>query len=479
MKKIILLAVLMMLAWSPVWAATDTKLVDMTATTNPVSTDIIYVVINPSTTPLDRKLTFGNMITSLGILTSGGNAGTATALAANGANCNSGNAPLGVDAAGAVEGCFAVQANLSLLPGTYTNTYLCTYTTAGTLLDCNTNPATFATVGQTFYFGTTQVAINRGTGILSVAGIRTTHAAGGTGAGTAPIKLTSGNVMDTEEAGAFEFLNDTLYFTITTGPTRKTIAFSTDIPTAASLHLDDVLTALGIASTEVNFGAFTGSTITSNLALKPILQELETSVETKMNTSSAASYTEPGTNLPICRTGAGTLGGCTNLTDLAFSSYAPLANPQFTGVVDIPTDATTDAAGEITVDLTTDQLRFYGGAVKVLPSVQYASFVIPGPVATDDINIMKAPYGMTITGISCIVQGTTSVTGQLQECDSAGANCADLDADIVCDADGAADDGSLTDSAIASVAWIRWKTTSIDGTPTFLTVTFKYLVVAD
>jgi hypothetical protein len=38
-----------------------------------------------------------------------GNASTATALAANGANCPSGQAPLGVDASGAAEGCFAVQ----------------------------------------------------------------------------------------------------------------------------------------------------------------------------------------------------------------------------------------------------------------------------------------------------------------------------------------------------------------------------------
>lgn len=36
---------------------------------------------------------------------------TATALAANGANCSAGNAPLGVDASGAAEGCFAVQSS--------------------------------------------------------------------------------------------------------------------------------------------------------------------------------------------------------------------------------------------------------------------------------------------------------------------------------------------------------------------------------
>ena len=40
----------------------------------------------------------------------GGNAATATSLAANGANCSAGYAPLGVDASGAVEGCWEVTA---------------------------------------------------------------------------------------------------------------------------------------------------------------------------------------------------------------------------------------------------------------------------------------------------------------------------------------------------------------------------------
>lgn len=48
--------------------------------------------------------------------------------------------------------------------------------------------------------------------------------AGTTGAGTAPIKLTSGSLMTTPEAGAIEFLSDKLYFTQSTGPTRKTLA---------------------------------------------------------------------------------------------------------------------------------------------------------------------------------------------------------------------------------------------------------------
>ena len=52
--------------------------------------------------------------------------------------------------------------------------------------------------------------------------------AGTASAGTAPIKLTSGTLMSTPEAGAIEFNSDALYFTQTTGPTRKKIAFYDD-----------------------------------------------------------------------------------------------------------------------------------------------------------------------------------------------------------------------------------------------------------
>lgn len=54
-------------------------------------------------------------------------------------------------------------------------------------------------------------------------------AAGTTAAGTAPIKLTSGPLNTTAEAGAIEFLTDNLYYTITTGAARKQIGIN-DIP---------------------------------------------------------------------------------------------------------------------------------------------------------------------------------------------------------------------------------------------------------
>lgn len=51
-------------------------------------------------------------------------------------------------------------------------------------------------------------------------------AAGSATASTAPIKLTSGTLLTSAEAGAIEFLTDDFYATISTGPARKKIALA-------------------------------------------------------------------------------------------------------------------------------------------------------------------------------------------------------------------------------------------------------------
>lgn len=52
-------------------------------------------------------------------------------------------------------------------------------------------------------------------------------------AGTAPLKFSSGTLLGTPEAGAVEFNSDSLYFTITTGTTRKKVAMYDDTSGAA------------------------------------------------------------------------------------------------------------------------------------------------------------------------------------------------------------------------------------------------------
>jgi hypothetical protein len=54
------------------------------------------------------------------------------------------------------------------------------------------------------------------------------------------------------------------------------------IPTASSLHLDDVITLSGVAAESTHLATFTGETITDNKNIKEALQLLETAVEAKL-----------------------------------------------------------------------------------------------------------------------------------------------------------------------------------------------------
>lgn len=58
--------------------------------------------------------------------------------------------------------------------------------------------------------------------------------AGTTAASSSPFKFTSGTNMTAAEAGAVEWDGTNLFITQTTGPTRKTIAYTTDVPTAST-----------------------------------------------------------------------------------------------------------------------------------------------------------------------------------------------------------------------------------------------------
>lgn len=82
---------------------------------------------------------------------------------------------------------------------------------------------------------------------------RVTIRAGTATSGTAPLKFTSGTLMTTPEAGAMEFNNNLLYFTITSGTVRKKIAMYDDTGGATGdLYYRDGsgnFTRLGIGST--------------------------------------------------------------------------------------------------------------------------------------------------------------------------------------------------------------------------------------
>ena len=83
-------------------------------------------------------------------------------------------------------------------------------------------------------------------------------------ASTAPLKLTTGTNLTVAEAGAIEFTTDDLYFTGTTGPTRKLVQFAAAVedtgagPTTLTGAYDVIVKNQGSANT-INLPAATGT----------------------------------------------------------------------------------------------------------------------------------------------------------------------------------------------------------------------------
>lgn len=117
--------------------------------------------------------------------------------------------------------------------------------------------------------------------------------AGTASAGTAPLKFTSGTLLSSAEAGAMEFNNDSLYFTITTGTTRKKVAIYDDSSGATGdLYYRDSsgrFVRLGIGSD--------GQALVANSGL-PTWDNVASSAFTTDATSST-SYIMDGTNTVI------------------------------------------------------------------------------------------------------------------------------------------------------------------------------------
>lgn len=146
---------------------------------------------------------------------------------------------------------------------------------------------------------------------------------------------------------------------------------------------------------------------------------------------------------------------------------------------------TCDADGEICVDTSAQQMVYDGGAaVQVLDPRQPLSVVLFAPTSSDDPLILKAPYGMTITDIDCIVGAATSAQVTLTECDATNASCSGgalgaIEATITCDTDGAADAGGIDAGTVAAGNWLKIDVGTVTGTVGFVSVTVLYTIVRE
>ena len=104
------------------------------------------------------------------------------------------------------------------------------------------------------------------------------------------------------------------------------------------------------------------------------------------------------------------------------------------------------------------------------------SFVILAPIATDDYPVWKSPTAITVTAVHVQCLGGTNIVGQLTECNAEGISCAVCDStDITATANNSEDDdGTLSNGSIDALDYVGWKTESISGTPTSVTVTWEY-----
>jgi hypothetical protein len=80
---------------------------------------------------------------------------------------------------------------------------------------------------------------------------------------------------------------------------------------------------------------------------------------------------------------------------------------------------------------------------------------ITDPADSDDMIYEKIQYATTITDVFCLAEGGGTITIDIQECSSTGGSCTSVDAAITCDADGAEDDGTLTNGSGDAGDWYK------------------------
>ncbi len=134
---------------------------------------------------------------------------------------------------------------------------------------------------------------------------------------------------------------------------------------------------------------------------------------------------------------------------------------------------TVDAAGEIAVDTTTDQLVYYGVAKRTLPYYKEVCVTLETPVDADDNIMFYQPHkAITITDVVCRVDGGTSIPLTISD----GTNALEA---ITCAATATEDDGSILNGTFTALERMEFDLGTPVGTNTWLNFCITYTVDAD
>lgn len=199
-----------------------------------------------------------------------------------------------------------------------------------------------------------------------------------------------------------------------------------------------------------------------------ITVDLATTATTANAGDSATSFFASGT-LEVA------IGGTGTTTSTGTGAVVLGTSPTFTTSVILPQGAAPSltTAGNIAVDTTSDQLKYYGGAERVLSYFNEICVSLETPVEADDnIPFFHPKQAITITDVTCEVDGGTSISLTISD----GTNVLEA---ITCDGDGAADDGSIANGAFIADERMEFDLASPSGTNTWLNFCVTYTYTAD
>jgi hypothetical protein len=358
---------------------------------------------------------------------------TATALVSNGANCSANQAPLGVNASGAVEGCFAVLTGASIDTSSELGAILTDETGNGTGVGkvvFSESPTITGTVTAAQFVGGGAGLTGLSTAFTTSAGLAALISdETGTGVavfGTSPsftTKINMPNAAAPTEPNLGDINLDTNYWAsgqgallINVGNSLTTLLGVVTTSTPSDGYVPKYVASNGTitwqadsggsitgADTEVTFfdGADTpagDSGLTYNKTTNILTADGFT----------AAQATTPGYVQLFEGSGNGT-NSFKIITDANMTADTTWTLPSG-GVQTVQHSAapTMTIEGNIGIDTTADQLVYYGSTIKVLDPTYQKSFALETPTSSDiNIPIWTPKTAVTITGWNLVSVGNT------------------------------------------------------------------------
>src|SRR3990172_6706584 len=173
------------------------------------------------------------------------------------------------------------------------------------------------------------------------------------------------------------------------------------------------------------------------------------------------------------------VGGPVTATDVTPTGVVDMGGATSVKIPNAAGGTAVDAAGEVTIDTTSDTLNFYDGTIeRVLTPERSFSISVEDPTNAEDISILETPVAITITEMRAVLVGsaTPSVTWTIRH----GTDRSAVGTEVV--TSGTTTTSTTTGSTISAFndatvvadAWLWLETTAKSGTVDELHITVKF-----